>query len=479
MDDSKRIIIAFVLVFIILFVYNQVFYKPPPKKVSEPQPEKPVQEKVEEIVEPAPVEEKEMFEYEELVLTFENDNYRAEVTNRGGGVRSLYLKRYRAELMPGINFTSAVDGQDLTNEQFDIKKVADTIICRRDNIEKRYVFNTYGFLMLSSVLGKKQDLRFSRGLAVTEFKNRGDDLKRFACYVKTEGLKKLKVKEAKRYIVNPAWIGLRTKYFFMPVEPRRPIESFTLWKRDDKRYGLTITTSSQAELNVRFLPIDYWFLAGFKREFEGISTGGIFGPIGRLILQFFRLLYPLVKNFGLVIVLFSLMVKLILHPLNRQQLEMQRKMQLLQPEMEKLGKKYKDDPQALNKEMMDLYKSFGLNPAGCFLPLIVQLPLFMALYNMLLTAIDFRQAAFIFWIRDLSIKDPYYVLPIVMGAMFLIQSLITSTDPRNRMMSIFMPVFFTFIFLNFPSGLQLYWLSFNLFSIIESLWYRKRSGGRR
>lgn len=480
MDDSKRIIIAFALVFLILLLYNQLF-KPPSKKTETPAKEK--TEVVEKVVQKEEIEkktvEKKAVGFEETTLSYENDKFRAIITNQGGGLKSLFLKKYNAELVPGINFTNRVDDQDLSNAQFRISRHGDTIICRHKKIEKRFIFETYGFILKSDIDGKKQEIMVDNGLAVTEFKNKGDDLKRFACYIKTDRSKKLKIKEPRAYVINPVWVGLRTKYFFMPIEPIRPIESFTLWKLDDKRYGLKLSGLTQAVIRVRFLPIDYWFLAGFKKEFEGISTGGIFGPIGRLILKFFRFIFPLFGNFGLVILFFALIVKAILHPLNRKQLEMQKKMQLLQPELEKLKKKHKDDAQALNKEMMDLYKAYGLNPAGCFLPMIIQLPLFMALYNILLTAIDFRQANFILWVKDLSIKDPYYVLPIVMGVMFLIQSLITSTDPRNRMMSIFMPIFFTFIFLNFPSGLQLYWLSYNLFSILESLWYMKRSGGSR
>jgi len=470
MDDSKRILIAFILVFLILIVYNQLFYKPPPRKKVV---KKEVVEKVE-VTEPEP----EPVELPETTITYENENFVAVITSLGGGLKSLYLKRYQAELMPGINFTSVIDTLDLSRHSFHLQQSGDTIICHHDLLKKIYIFDGLGFHLSLSGPGKGQRLRIDQGLAITEFKNRSDDLKRFACYMMTNRLQRLKVKKPKRYLINPVWIGLRNKYFFLVIEPTRPIESFTLWQRKDKRFGLELSGKA-LQVRVSFLPIDYWFLASFKKGFEGITTGGIFGPIGRLILKLFRLLYPIFGNYGYVIIIFALLIKLILHPLNRHQLEMQRKMQLLQPELERLKRKYKDDPQALNREMMDLYKAYGFNPAGCFIPLLIQLPLFMALYNMLLTSIDFRQAPFILWITDLSVKDPYYVLPIVMGAMFLIQSLITTTDPRNRMMSIFMPIFFTFIFLNFPSGLQLYWLSFNLFSILESLWYRKLAGGSR
>ena len=144
-------------------------------------------------------------------------------------------------------------------------------------------------------------------------------------------------------------------------------------------------------------------------------------------------------------------------------------MQMIQPELKKLQQKYKDDPQRLNQEMMHLYKTYKVNPfTGC-LPLIIQMPIFFALYQTLITSIEFRQAPFMLWIMDLSYKDPYYVLPIAMGVMMLVQSFLTTIDPRQRYMTIVMPLFMVFIFLNFPSGLQLYWFSYNILTLVEHI----------
>jgi YidC/Oxa1 family membrane protein insertase len=121
----------------------------------------------------------------------------------------------------------------------------------------------------------------------------------------------------------------------------------------------------------------------------------------------------------------------------------------------------------LNQEMMHLYKTYKVNPfTGC-LPLLIQMPIFFALFRTLTTSIEFRQASFIFWITDLSLKDPFYVLPISMGVMMLIQSLTTTIDPRQRLMVIFMPILMVWIFLSLPSGLQLYWFSYNILTLIE------------
>jgi len=118
---------------------------------------------------------------------------------------------------------------------------------------------------------------------------------------------------------------------------------------------------------------------------------------------------------------------------------------------------------------MQLYKIHKINPFSGCLPLIIQLPIFWALYSVLRSTFDLRQANFMFWLKDLSLKDPYYILPILMGVSFLAQSLLTSADKRNMALQVFMPIFMTVIFLNFPSGLQLYWFIYNILSILESM----------
>jgi YidC/Oxa1 family membrane protein insertase len=153
-----------------------------------------------------------------------------------------------------------------------------------------------------------------------------------------------------------------------------------------------------------------------------------------------------------------------------------RAMQTLQPEMKRLREKYSGDKESLNKKMMELYKEHRVNPMGGCLPMLVQIPVFFALYKVLLGTIELRHSPFIFWITDLSIKDPYYITPIVMGiTMFIQQKLTPSTmDPMQAKMMMAMPVVFTFMFLNFPAGLVIYWLVNNLLTIFQQyLIYRK------
>jgi YidC/Oxa1 family membrane protein insertase len=132
-----------------------------------------------------------------------------------------------------------------------------------------------------------------------------------------------------------------------------------------------------------------------------------------------------------------------------------------------LNKKYKDNKEQLNKEMLELYRQHKVNPFGGCLPSLLQVPVFVALFNVLYTTIELRQAPFIFWIRDLSDKDPYYILPIIMGITMIIQQKLqpSQMDPRQARLMLLMPAFLTVLFLNFPAGLVLYWMTNNLLSI--------------
>ncbi len=151
-------------------------------------------------------------------------------------------------------------------------------------------------------------------------------------------------------------------------------------------------------------------------------------------------------------------------------------MQKLQPEMQKLRDKHSKDKERLNKEMMELYKTHRVNPLGGCLPMLVQIPVFFALYKVLLDSIALRHAPFALWLTDLSAKDPYYITPILMGASMFVQQKMTPTtaDPMQAKIFMMMPVVFTFLFLNFPSGLVIYWLVNNLLTILQQYFIHRK-----
>ncbi len=160
---------------------------------------------------------------------------------------------------------------------------------------------------------------------------------------------------------------------------------------------------------------------------------------------------------------------------NKDQKTMKR-LQEIQPKMQEVKEKYKKDPQRMQQEMMELYKKHKVNPMGGCLPMLLQIPVFFALYKVLLVSIELRGAPFMLWVHDLSIKDPYYVLPIIMGITMIIQQKMTPStgDPKQQKLMMFMPVIFTFMFLSFASGLVLYWLVNNLLSIAQQFYVNKK-----
>lgn len=227
-------------------------------------------------------------------------------------------------------------------------------------------------------------------------------------------------------------------------------------------------------------PRDYDLLSKSNLFFEKIINLGFFGLIAHPLLVALNFFYNFLGNYGFAIVLLTVCIKAAFWPLTQKSYASMRDMQKLQPQMQKLRAKYGKDKQKLNQEMMTLYKENRVNPFGGCLPMLVQIPVFFALYKVLLDAIELRHAPFIFWITDLSAADTLISdalnlgfalgpLPLIMGfTMFLQQKMApTNMDPTQAKIMLFMPVFFTFIFLGFPSGLVVYWLINNLLTILQ------------
>ena len=173
------------------------------------------------------------------------------------------------------------------------------------------------------------------------------------------------------------------------------------------------------------------------------------------------------QNYGVAIILLTVLVKVVFYPLSLKSMRSMKAMQALQPQLNALRSKYRSDPQRFQREQVELFRKHGVNPMGGCLPMVVQIPIFYALYLTLQYSVELQGAPFLLWITDLSKKDPYYVLPILMGISMLVQQKMTPTvgDPRQAQIMLIMPVVFTFMFLEFPTGLVLYWLVNNCLSI--------------
>lgn len=180
--------------------------------------------------------------------------------------------------------------------------------------------------------------------------------------------------------------------------------------------------------------------------------------------------HGLVQNWGLAIIMLTLLVRGIMFPLTKAQYTSMAKMRMLQPKLAALRERFGDDRQKMSQGMMELYKKEKVNPLGGCLPILIQMPIFIALYWALMESVELRHAPFALWIHDLSVKDPYFVLPLLMGAsMWFLQKMspTTITDPMQQKVMNFMPIIFTFMFLWFPAGLTLYWLVSNVISITQ------------
>lgn len=186
---------------------------------------------------------------------------------------------------------------------------------------------------------------------------------------------------------------------------------------------------------------------------------GFFAVLAVPILRGLQYIHKYIPNYGIAIILLTILIRLITFPLQYKSFKSMKKMQLIQPELQKIKEKYKDEPQKMQKETMDLFKKAGANPLSGCLPLILQMPFFFAIYRVLYSAVELVGAPFYFWIHDLSIQDPFYVLPVLMGLAMLAQQKLTpqtTVDPTQQKIMLFMPVIFAFIMKSLPAGLVLY-----------------------
>ncbi len=218
------------------------------------------------------------------------------------------------------------------------------------------------------------------------------------------------------------------------------------------------------------------FLRRYKVGLERSINFGFFSQLGRFMLDILFKVHNVVGNWGWSIIILTVAIQIVLLPLTMKSFKAQAAMRKLQPEITRLQQRYKSDPQRLNAETMELYKKHGANPLGGCLPMLLQMPIFYALYYALRNAWELHGAPWIFWIKDLSVKDPYYVLPIVMGVLMWAQNKLNpqTSDPTQQQMMMWMPIIFTFMFLKFPAGLVLYWLTNSAANAAVQLALRKR-----
>ena len=458
-----------------------------------------------------------------------DENQNVELIQKGGfgnlGIAFIYkgdtlntynsifdVSKQNIELINGSSVDSLIFSLNLGNSREIIKK----FIFHRDE----YIVDVS--LTFKNLTTTFQDgiyyLNWESGLKYTELDYQGyiskEDVNYSKAYVYQGGEKEeLKLpnkpdvrKQRSDFSGTVDWTAIRTKYFAMVILPEtdKEIEP-TLIGRTEKIYDnpklsdrvlkvFSIHLKNQLpptgnakivthRYRVYVGPMDYYRLKKYHPTLAKLMDFGmaIIRPFAKLVLRVFVFMHKFIPNYGLVLILFAIMIKILVWPLTRKSYVSMHRMQELQPKMNELKEKYGKDPQRLNKETMKLYKEEGVNPASGCLPQLLQMPLLFAIFIIFRNTIELRDASFIWWIKDLSAPDtiyvlpfyiPFYgnlvnVLPIVMGLTMFLQQKMTVKDPKQKAMVYFMPAFFTLLFNSFPSGLNLYYTLFNLFSMIQ------------
>ncbi len=286
------------------------------------------------------------------------------------------------------------------------------------------------------------------------------------------------------------YTGFDLGYFSFILAPQQgaPKPGLLITKTEDTPIDRFALGGGRMESSLYFVPNKIPLLKQLNIHAEKIVNFGWFHVIALPMLWGMNWVDKFTHNYGIDIILLTVLIKIIFYPLSLKSYRSMKQMQKLQPMIAKLREKYKDDKEKLNKEMMEIYKTKGINPLGGCLPMIVQIPVFFALYKVLYSAIELRHAPFVFWIKDLAAPEdlftlhvagyalPIRILPLIMGITMVIQQKMQpmSADPMQEKMMLFMPILFTFLFWGFPAGLVLYWLVNNVISIGQQYYINKQ-----
>jgi len=487
----------------------------------------------------------------EKLIKVDTDLYTGVISTRGGTIKNWVLKEYKkkddsqldlikdqtAENL-GIGFITidgdsfnlskrsfepvGIDIEDSTYLNFDeLGKAELHLICRIDYdkyVEKTMIFekDKYPFKMDVRFVGldnfiadREYWVSWGCGLSSSESKL-GNEMKYSKIYAmmgdEVESLDP-KDPEGKTVLLTgeTRWIAVSIKYFAGAIIPENFYGKEALIsgrvKRVEKElidkdfYGVIKAEFSEEEVHqdsykIFIGPLEYPMISGFNvglQKIMGLGWGPL-RPISKLIYHTLRFLYSFIGNYGVVIIIFSIIIKILFFPLTRSSYLSMKKMQSLQPLIAELREKYKKDPQKLNKATMRLYKEQGVNPLGGCLPLLLQMPVFIAMYPLFYQMIEFRGAKFIWWIKDLSSPDTVAklnlglidwnlnILPIIWVVSMYIQNRLTMKDPKQKMMVYLMPIMMLIFFNNlFSSGLVLYWTVFNILTMFQQFSIQRKS----
>ena len=523
--ENKRVILAVVLSLAVLVGWNFLFpaKTPAPKAdapaTQAPAPAKPSPEapKAEALPAFAPTPGKK--------VTVDTPLYKAVFNASGGILEQFSLKQFRQQITPNSplvdlindkagfkaplglilngsptwqNIEWAVEGDNLTlaagasGSIVFTGRMGDLVIKRALNFSgDSYIIDEK--LALSNNSGMPVRNRLSMTVAAERLSAEGDSYNPTqAAFYDTSGLElfnsEKKLAEGVTDDKTVKWGAVMSNYFLIGVIPsieelhgKAKIED-GIFRVAVDRDGLEIPAGGRSDLDISYYlgPKTPKYLAMAPSNLSAAIDYGWFDFIAKPLLKLLHFFYDYVGNYGVAIILLTVLIKALFWPLSHKSYKSMEQMKKLQPLLTQLREKYKDDRQKMNEEMMQLYKTYKVNPAGGCLPMLVQIPVFFGLYQALLHSIELRHAAFIahlpftnlIWLADLSAKDPFYITPLIMGATMFLQQKMTPApgDPTQAKIMLLMPVIFTFMFLNFPSGLVVYWLVNNVISITQQWW---------
>ncbi len=528
---EKRTLIAIAIAFAIIFAYQffyTKFFKPEPQKIQK-QAQVEEQEKPPTTVEtPEPaitdIAKPVSMPLKEKEIRVETEFYSAMFTTRGATIKHYALKTYKDKEgknvvllnKPGIqpplsigsqdnfnfsdvnfNVSTSSGGQDIVLDK-NIKTGSLTFEYADSGFIIKRMFTFYNDeykIDIKDELSGLHDYWITLGTdfgihdSKSRFTHVGPVILQNADRI---NINTNKIKEVKKYIEGVKWIAQEDKYFFAALVPTTSIEEAGVWKIKDSALIAIRGTPGINSFILYAGPKEQETLKKLHVGLEHIIDFGFFSIIARPIFWILKFFYKIIGNYGWAIVVVTIILRIPFIPLFEKSQKSMKKLQDIQPRMAEIREKYKKDPQKMNKEMMELYKKYKVNPVSGCLPLLLQLPIFFAFYKILLSAIELRNAPFILWIKDLSAPDTLFghiplgvpliggfavgPLPIVMGISMFIQQKMTptSTDPRQAKLMMFMPVVLTFIFLNFASGLVLYWFISNILSIAQQFYTNRK-----
>ena len=529
--DNNRTILAVVLIVLLWSAYS-IFFTPKPQvqQVATVKESKQVDQINKEVVKSKPVVVTPRTDIiqnankKESLVTVSSDFFDIKLSSVGATIRSIVLKKYKETNETGSKLFTLFnsDSFDLSTLQsfgsdglyipknlnykiIDDKKhvninsenVQVSFVASINNmtVTKTYIFHptSYSFdLKINITNDHKQPIsgRLNLSLISPWDKKSKSRMYTFVGPVTYDGDKLQQDKPAKLeespkiYKNKIVWSGYSNKYFLNAVAPQDSSEQlfistgpgFVENKFTSGPLTLGVDQPASFDYTSYFGPKDNEFLLAAGHQFDKDINYGFFHPLAKPLMVVLKFFYKYIGNYGFAIILLTICIKLLFWPLTQKSYKSMKGMQTLQPEMKKLREKYGHDKQKLNKEMMTFYKENKVNPMGGCLPMVIQIPVFFALYRVLLGSIELRHAPFMLWIADLSAKDPYYVTPLIMGVTMFLQQKMTPTnmDPTQAKIMLLMPVVFTFMFLNFPAGLVLYWLTNNLLTILQQYLIRRQ-----